>query len=455
MRNAFNCRLAGFGGREHADSGAVRGRGSTLAVASTPESKDELPLDAPGVPPRLVAGSPPPLPPEPARKPGPARQILAFLLSLYLGLFLVDGVVSLVDDSLILFLGIHLLTVIRGIVFLFAVLMAIVIYGLMALTPMIPKRLFLPVTLFNPLAALVVIPFAIYSYGRLQQVSWIISCCQVLLGLSIFYRVQGGLKFRWPLVAEKQLGARRFSWLNLTLFLLMNVFVLLPAALAYLALCASLAVDYTSEGFVALRPGGMSVRTREYVRDDGKKVRLIPMVHVGEADFYQKISQSFPTNSIILMEGVTDDSNLLTNKISYNRMAKSLNLTEQQKEFAPTRGKLVRADVDVEQFSTNTIGFLNLIMLIHAKGVDAETVLKLIQYSPPPHFEEQLLDDLLSKRNRHLVDEILARLPESENIMVPWGAAHMPGIAEGIQASGFRLSESREYTVIRFRSRNQ
>ena len=236
--------------------------------------------------------------------------------------------------------------------------------------------------------------------------------------------------------------------------MLASLFVALPAAVIYLAVCASLAVDHFSEGFLALHPGGIAVRMREFVRHDGKKVRLIPMMHVGEADFYQKISQSFPTNSIILMEGVTDDRNLLTNKLSYKRMAGSLGLTEQQEEFAPIRGEIVHADVDIAQFSTNTIAFLNLIMLLHSKGVNAETVLKLLEYSPPPHFEEQLIEDLLRKRNRHLVEEIQTRLAESANLMVPWGAAHMPGIAEGILAAGFHLSASREYTVIRFCARN-
>jgi hypothetical protein len=404
--------------------------------------------------PPLIAGSAPPLSGEPARKTSPLRQLFAVLLSLGLGLFVADGVVSLLDDTLIVLWGIHLLTAVRGIVFLCALLVALVIYGLMALTPMIPKRLFLPVTLFNPVLALILVPFAIYFHGWLQQVSWVISCGQVLFGLAILYRVQGGLRFRWPLVPEERLGTRGFSWLNLSGFVLVNAFVLLPAAIIYLALCAALAVDYASEGFVALHPGGMTVRMREFVRDDGKKVRLIPMVHVGEADFYQKVSQSFPTNSIILMEGVTDNQNLLTNKITYQRMANSLKLTEQREAFAPTQGEIVHADADIAQFSTNTIDFLNLIMLVHAKGVNAETLLKLMQYSPPPHFEEQLMEDLLRKRNRRLVEEIRTRLLDSENIMVPWGAAHMPGIAEGIQGAGFRLGESREYMVIRFRSRS-
>ena len=73
-----------------------------------------------------------------------------------------------------------------------------------------------------------------------------------------------------------------------------------------------------------------------------------------------------------------------------------------------------------------------------------------MQFSPPPDFEEQVLDDLLHKRNRHLLEKIQARLMESDNLIVPWGAAHMPELAREIQRSGFRVGEIREYTAIRF-----
>jgi hypothetical protein len=377
---------------------------------------------------------------------------ITLLLNLCLGLFLADAILSLVDDSLILLFGLHLISVVRGLLAFFALLMVILVYGLMGLTPLIPKRLFLPLAMFYLLAMLAVFPFSIYYYGRIQQLAWILSLCQVILGLGLLRWLLGGFKFRWPLVEEKHLGTRRFSWANLSVFALANVFVLLPAIVVYFALCASVAVDHFSDGFIALRRDGLIVRVREYARDDGRKVRLIPMAHVGEADFYRKISQSFPTNSIILMEGVTDDRNLLTNKPSYKRMATSLGLAEQEEKFEPTQGEMVHADVDVAQFSTNTIGFLNLVMLIHVRGVSIQTLLPLIQYSPPPHIEQQILEDILGKRNRRVADEIQARLLESENIMVPWGAAHMPGIAKEIQKSGFRLVESREYQVIRFRS---
>ena len=282
------------------------------------------------------------------------------------------------------------------------------------------------------------------------QIDWILSFCQVILGLGLLWWLRGGLKFRWPIVEDKHLGDRRFSWLNLIVFLLANVFGVLPAMVIYTVLCATLTVNHFSGGFLALHPGGMTVQVRKYVRNDGKTIQLIPMAHIGEADFYRKVSQSFPSNSIILMEGVTDNQNLLTNKISYKRMAKSLGLTEQKVKFNPTRGEMVPADVDVDQFSTNTIDFMNLVMLVHSRGITPATVRKALQYSPPPDFQKQVFGDLLRKRNRHLWEEIQARLPQSENIIVPWGVAHMPEIATEIQKAGFRLNESQEYEVIRF-----
>src|SRR5450432_1379683 len=92
---------------------------------------------------------PPLLPPESKRPSGSLRQFLAVLLSVCLALYLLDAVVSLVDDSLILFFGLHVFSVIRALVGIFAVLMVILVYGLMGLTPMIPKRLFLPLPLSN------------------------------------------------------------------------------------------------------------------------------------------------------------------------------------------------------------------------------------------------------------------------------------------------------------------
>ena len=339
----------------------------------------------------------------------------------------------------------------NGILTFIAMLAAVLVYGLMGLTPVIPKRVFLPVTLFYVAGLLVSLLILIYTFDRAPQGDWVLSLCQVLLVMGLVWWLQGGVKFRWPIIEDKHLGDRSFSWGNLSVFVLVNVFVLLPAVIVSVFFLAALAVDHYSEGFMALRPNGFSVQVRKYVRNDGKTIELFPMAHVADARFYQKVSQTFPTNSIILMEGVTDDRNLLTNKISYRRMAKSLGLSEQRQEFVPKRGEMVDADVDVDQFSKDTIDFLNLVMLVHAKGMTPANVQTLMQYSPPPHLQDEFINDLVHKRNQRVLEEIRLELPETDNLMVPWGVAHMPGIARAIQKSGFRLSETQEYMVIQFR----
>lgn len=377
---------------------------------------------------------------------------LSILLTLCLGFFLADAVVSLVDDTLILLFGVHFLTSIRGLVSFFTVIMAILIYLLMGITPMIPKRFFLPITLFGPVVLLGTIPLFIYHYHRLPQISWLLSFCQLLFGLGLVAWLQGGFKFRWPLVAQGQLGSKVFGWRNLFGFILVNVFVVLPAVLIYSGWCASLAVDHFSGGFLALRADRLTVKARQYIRHDGKTIHLIPMMHIGESNFYQQILKSIPTNSSILIEGVTDEKNLLKHKISYKRAATSVGLSEQQEEFLPAHGRLRHADVDVERFSKTSIAFLNLAMRIHAEGLTVEVFDELINKSKDPRLMEQLWEDLLIRRNEHLLKEIQEELLQSETIVVPWGAAHMRGIAEEIQKSGFQQTKAQEYTILHYRT---
>ena len=219
------------------------------------------------------------------------RHLVAVALSLALGLFLADALISAVDDSFILLLNVRLLGGLRSLVGFLTVIVGLVIYALMGVTPMIPKRKFILVALFSPLSALVALPFWIYFADRMQIVMWAISVFQVFCAVALLGMVQGGFIFRMPLVPEERLNSRGFSWLNLGGFVLANVFVLLPAVAAYLFFCAALAVGHFSEGFVALHPGGLSVQVRKYVRNDGKSVHLYPMAHVADRNFYQTISQ--------------------------------------------------------------------------------------------------------------------------------------------------------------------
>ena len=375
---------------------------------------------------------------------------MAALLSLFLGFFLASGVVSILDDVSALLLGTHLFSTISGIVTFISLLLAVFVYGLMGLTPLIPKRIVLLVICFMALTFFGTFPVSIYAYKWIRHYDLIASFATVVLGLAMVCWLQGGLKFRWPLVPEKYLGTRKFSWLNLTLFLLLNIFVLLPASLAFVGGCASLAVSHFTDGFMSLRPSGVYVQARKYTREDGKTVLLFPMSHIAESDFYRSVAQSVSTNSVVLLEGVTDTNNLLTHGISYKRAAKSLHLAEQHEDFSIKQGELVRADVDVSQFSSNTIVLLNMVALVHKDGLNAKTLSQFMSYTPSPDIEQQLLDDLLLNRNRHVLGVLHDRLQDSDSFIIPWGAAHMAGLAREIQKSGFHVVETHDFAAIRF-----
>ena len=55
---------------------------------------------------------------------------------------------------------------------------------------------------------------------------------------------------------------------------------------------------------MALRPVGLTLQARKYVREDGKTILLFPMSHIAESDFYKTVSQSASSNSVVLLEGV-------------------------------------------------------------------------------------------------------------------------------------------------------
>ena len=75
-----------------------------------------------------------------------------------------------------------------------------------------------------------------------------------------------------------------------------------------------------------------------------------------------------------------------------------------------------------------------------------------MQKSQNPALTEGLWEDLLTLRNNHLIKELQTELARTKTVVLPWGAAHMPGLSREIQALGFRPTQSQEYSVVRFQT---
>ncbi len=390
--------------------------------------------------------TPPPL--LPGHGPRSASPLLVTVLSLILFGFLASALVSLATCSLALLLNRPTATFADGPLFLVMLGVTVLAYGLMAVFPAIPKRIFLPLSLFFPVATAAILPLLVFFHERATLLAWGVAVLQILLGVLLVRWVQGGWRFRWPLFPEERLTRRRFSWGNFVGVALAGALLVLPALLLAVAFSVQLAVDHFTDGFVALRPSGLTMRVRNYLRDDGKKIMLVPMSHIGEAAFYYDLAASFPSDSVVLMEGVTNAQKVVNAPMDYSRAASAVGAVEQADAFRPP-GELVAADVDMSAFSPATLDLLRNAILIHSKGVTAET-LPILLKPTPPDLTRQLMDDILTKRNHHLLGVLREHLPRARQIIVPWGAAHLPEIAREIQRLGFRQVDQREYIAIRF-----
>ncbi len=378
------------------------------------------------------------------------RPVLAIILSLMLGFFLLCGLVSLVSAAESLLLHRRDLELAGSLLTLLLMLASVLTYCLLGFFPEVPKRWFVPLCLFAPAVPIAILPLLVYFHAYTAWIDFGVAVMHLLLGLFVLRKLRGKASPVWPLVPAGKLVRRKFSCANLAGVALAPVLVILPVALLYCGISAKLALEHFTDGFALLRPGGITMQVREYVRDDGRKITLVPMSHVGETDFYQDIAASFPEDAVVLMEGVSDQGNLLDVHSNYSNMADAVGGVEQVKVFKP-RGRIVPADVDMSTFSPASLEMLKTVLMVHAKGVTAETLPYLMKPAKPG-LEKELLDDILTKRNHHLLGVIREWLPQAQTIIVPWGAAHMAETAREIQKLGFRQVATREYTAIRFGS---
>lgn len=390
------------------------------------------------------AAIPPPLPEEVRSSSGSLRLVF---LSLLIVVFVITGAVSLLDDTLQFFNRTDL-TLTRALLLLLMVPLGLITYLFVASSPGLPKRILLTLALFIPVTNVAVLPLLVYFHEHALWISWGVSLLHVLTGVWMIRHLKTGPRIAWPLLTESRIGESKFRFGHFAAVILAGLFLIIPALLAYTTFSAKLAISHLTDGFVKLRASGIAMDVREYVRDDGKKITLVPMSHVGEAEFYEELSHSFPDDAVILLEGVSDNQKLFTVQGGYSKMAEAAGVVEQQKHFKP-KGRLVPADMDMSEFSKETLEMLKGAMLVHSKGITEET-LPILMKPAPPDLRDKLMDDILTKRNHHLLKVIERELPDTREIIIPWGAAHMPEIAEEIQKTGFKPVFTREMMSIRF-----
>lgn len=391
--------------------------------------------------------------------------------------FLVDGVVSLADEAVFggnpsflspMRLGLAIAVILLS--FLSAVLLAV--------TPRAPVRVLAPLVLFTWWGGLAQ-GFPL-GWARGVQVMLWVALAQVALAtlLFVFFRCHEG---RWPFAAR---SGRAFSWRH-ALVAVPTVAAAFVVSLA-VALFAGLAdeLESVSGGYVRLRPDGIYLLERTFQSGD-REVRLSGMMHIAEEEFYTDLLPSADPSvpSVVLVEGVTDNHNLLGEQgLSYARLASMLRISSQEdsvfmervasglrRKIGPIENRderhdaeradepgamdFVHADVDVGTFHPKTIAFVIAVMGLFQAEDWPSFVKRFSEYSAPLNDESsqtQVIEDILHSRNKHLVGEIETSLKDYRRVIIPWGALHLTGVESWLRTRDFQQSGEIERKALGF-----
>lgn len=360
-------------------------------------------------------------------------------VTIFLGGFLLDAALSVADIWLPI-------SPLRNFVAWLILAAAMLLGAVSFFTPRLPKRFIWPPAAFLVWASICGgFPLAFVAPGSAMP---ILSGAQLVLAIALLV---------WRLLTPPLPERPAFSWQNLAISLGVAV-----VAFPFVIICAALngigvAIETSTAGYVKLRPAGLMLEERQFEKN-GRRVRLVSMMHIGEKSFYQSVLSSLPAQgaAIVLLEGVSDREGLIRGRFSYAKVATLLGLTSQEtsplqhadsasqattKSTQPPRLEYRRADVDISTFQPLTIDFINTVGGVLANPT-FENAMHIIRDpdSPllQPGADRVVHRDILENRNAHLLAEIDEALRTHDTVVVPWGALHLPGIEAALEAQGFR-----------------
>jgi hypothetical protein len=374
----------------------------------------------------------------------------------YLLLYALDAGLSLTDELLRLATGQTFLIGPRHWLAMPVYWVSVLALPFLALSPRLPRRLLLPLFAsalwLNQLAAPLPLLLPLAAVGPAA------SACQAAFAALAYVWVRhrcGGPVWITP---EHTPAFSWRHWAGTTAFL---VFVFVPAVGAYTVLAAVTVVQVGTDGFVRFDRHGVQLDDRRYLRArDGREVRLVGMMHVGEGDAYDALVASFAEpGTVVLEEGLSDAAAVLEERLDYDGLAGFLGL-ESQRDLAsyledpetralPEWPVLRHADVDLAEFDPATLDWLERTSALFA-GESAVAALgdAMRLSAEDPDLVETVVEDVFTRRNEHLIGEVDAALDEFERVVVPWGALHLPEIEEALLERGFALDSSQRRRLV-------
>jgi hypothetical protein len=348
---------------------------------------------------------------------------------------------------------------------------------LVAATPRVPARCVAPLVLYVWWATgTQAFP---WGFGGPNSVLSAVAVGQVILAAVLGYVFRREV-FGPPVVRPA------FSWRRS--LVAVPVFSAAFLAMLVLGVFTGLAdeLESVSGGYVRLRPDGIYLLERRF-SEGNREVCLSGMMHIADDEFYSDLlpAEDPQRPSIVLIEGVTDEKNLLgEQEISYGNVARLLSVSAQEhspfmervmaglrrhhdeagessaaaEEWDARPGvaggmDFVHADVDVASFHPKTITFIVTVMGLF-QVQDLPTFLRKLSESKGPlndeTAQELVLQDILHARNEFLVGEIETSLKTYRRVIVPWGALHLSGVETWLREQDFQPCGETQRRALRF-----
>jgi len=226
-------------------------------------------------------------------------RILKKFVNIYILLFLLDGLVSLVNALTGRLWGIQPLFMLQGIIAFMVFALSFPLYILIGSMRAFPKRVVLPMVIFTVWGGLLfALPVPIFL--GIGNTILLLSVIQPCLGIVTILVLRYSARHTHWLYNSSDFAHIAFQWKRLFGFAVANVFLIIPLLGVWLAVSLSLAVSHLSSGFVHLGLRGISTEARTYLYDN-KQILLLPTVHIAQPAFYRRLVAPLPVESTVVI----------------------------------------------------------------------------------------------------------------------------------------------------------
>jgi len=371
-----------------------------------------------------------------------------------------DGWISLLD----IVVENTALTSLRGVLATFVVLQSMLAIPLLGMTRRLPISVFLPVVASALWFAFGATPLVFETLSETLERSLVLA--QLAIACFAFFRIRSLRGGQGWLFDADWFSGRLFSFPYFVGYGVSACLVLFVSLVVLTLASFTRGLESATKGFVRFDSQGISLADRRY-ENAGRRIRLVGMMHIGEEEGYRSLFQDLgraSSSTLVLTEGVSDSEGMLSGGFSFAPLADFLGLEEQRAiedyvervagegELDPIGPTFRNADLDVSDFDPRTIQWLGEVTEIYRGGDVISRLFEVYrEMQRNPEVAAIVFEDIVSSRNSHLIANIMDFRSDYEEIVVPWGALHLPGIETAVEEMGFVRSSAAYVLLISWR----